>query len=76
MAVTLSMIVTYHNKYSISLWQRGFYILCEFMDQEDRIYTLKLINVQHYRGNIIHSNHGNGTQPNKDVKVFKKAPTD
>ena len=41
------------------------------MGQEDRIYASKVIRKQHYHGNIIHSNHGNGTQPNKDFKVFK-----
>ena len=43
------------------------------MDQEDRIYTTKVISLQHYHGNhgnIIHSNH---YQPNKDFKVFKKS---
>ena len=52
------------------------------MDQEDRIYTSKGINLQHYHGNhgnIMHSNHGNEpakskslTQPNDDFEVFKK----
>ena len=36
------------------------------MDQKDIIYTLKLIGIQYY-----HSNHSNGTQPNRDCKVFK-----
>ena len=34
-----------------------------------------MISIQHYHdkhGNIIHSNHGNGTQPNKDFIVFTK----
>ena len=25
-----------------------------------------------YHGNIMYGNHGNGTQPNNDFKVFKK----
>ena len=33
---------------------------------------LNSIRIQLYHGNIIDSNHGNGTQPNKDFKVFKK----
>ena len=45
-----------------------------FIHQEDRIYTSKVvIIIQHYygnRGNIMHSNYGNGTQPNKDFKVL------
>ena len=49
----------------------GFYKWSEFMDPEDRIYTSKVIGLQHYRGNIIPSNHGNVTQPNKDFKIFK-----
>ena len=39
------------------------------MDQADRIFTSKMISIQHYHGNIKHSNHGNGSTPNK---VFKK----
>ena len=42
------------------------------MDQGDRIYTSEMISIQHKYGNIMHSNYGNGTQPNKDSKVFKK----
>ena len=42
------------------------------MDQEDRIYASKMISKQHNHGNIIHINHGNGIQPNKNFKVFKK----
>ena len=42
------------------------------MDQEDKIYVSKIINIQNYHVNIIHSNHGNGTQPNKDFEVYKK----
>ena len=42
------------------------------MDQEERIYALQVISMQHYHGNIILSNHGKGNQPNKDLKVFKK----
>ena len=45
------------------------------MDQEDRIYISKVISIQNYNGNhsnIIHSNHGNGTQPHKQFKVFEK----
>ena len=38
------------------------------MDQDDRIYTSKVISIQHYDGKIINSNHGNGTQPNKNFK--------
>ena len=30
-----------------------------------------MISIQHYYGNIIDSNHGNETQPNKYFKVFK-----
>ena len=41
------------------------------MNQENRIYTSKLISIKQYPGNIKDSNHGNGTQPNKDFKVFK-----
>ena len=47
------------------------YELTGFMDQDDRIYTSKVISMQHYHGNIIASNRGNGTQPNTDFKVFK-----
>ena len=38
------------------------------------IYASKVIGIQYYHGNsiIIHSNHINGTQPNKNLKVFKK----
>ena len=32
----------------------------------------KVIGIQHYHGNIKHSNHGSGTQPNKNFKVFKE----
>jgi len=46
----------------------------EIMDQEDMIYTSKVISI-HYHGNIIDSNHGNGTQPNKDFKTLLKAPS-
>ena len=42
------------------------------MDEQDRIYALKVISKQHNHGNIIDSNHGNGTQPHKDFEVFKK----
>ena len=42
------------------------------MDQENRIYVSKVISIQHYHGNIMHSNHGNGTQQDKDFTVFKK----
>jgi len=38
------------------------------------IYTSKVISI-HYHGNIIDSNHGNGTQPNKDFKTLLKAPS-
>ena len=31
-----------------------------------------MISIQHYRGNIIHSIYGDGTQPNKDFKIFKR----
>ena len=34
-----------------------------------------MISIQDYydnHGNIIHGNHGNGTQSNKDYEVFKK----
>ena len=41
------------------------------MNQENRIFTSEVISIQHYHGNIIYSNHGNGTQQNKDFKVFK-----
>jgi len=41
------------------------------MDQGNRIYTSKVLSIQHYHGNIIHTNHGNGTQQNKDFKIFK-----
>jgi len=44
------------------------------MYQEDMIYTSKVISI-HYHGNIIDSNHGNGTQPNKDFKTLLKAPS-
>ena len=45
------------------------------MDQEDMIYTLKVKSIQHYYGNhgkTIDSNHGSGSHPNEDIKVFKK----
>ena len=42
------------------------------MNQEDRIYASKVISIQDHHGNIIHNNHGNGTQRNKDFKVFEK----
>ena len=45
------------------------------MDQEDRIYASKVISIENYHGNhvnVLHSNYGNGTQPNKDFKVFKR----
>ena len=38
------------------------------MEQDDKIYSLKRINIHYYHGNIIHSNHGNVTQPNEDYK--------
>ena len=48
------------------------YKLIGFMDQEGRIQTSKVIYIKHYHGNIKYSNHGNGTQPNKYFKTFKK----
>ena len=41
------------------------------MDLDDRIYTPKVISIQHYHGNIIHSNHGDGIQPNKGFKKHR-----
>ena len=41
------------------------------MDQEDRIYASKMISIQHYHGNIIHTNHGNWIEPNKDFKKHR-----
>ena len=31
-----------------------------------------MISIQNYNGNIIDLNHGNGTQPNKVFKIFRK----
>ena len=45
------------------------------MNQEDRIYTSKVICIQHYHGNIIDSNHGNRNQPNKDLEILQKTPS-
>ena len=52
------------------------------MDQENRIYTSKGVNIQHYygnHGNIMHSNHDNNpakslslTQPENYFKFFEK----
>ena len=42
------------------------------MNKEGRKYTSKVINIQHNHGNIIHNNHGDGTQPTKDLEDFKK----
>ena len=45
------------------------------MDQEDRIYTSKVIIIHHYHGNHCNnmdSDHGNRIQPNRDFKVLKK----
>ena len=42
------------------------------MDEEGRKFTLKVISIQDYHGNhgnVIHSKHGYGTQPNKNFKV-------
>ena len=36
------------------------------------MYTSKVISIQHYHCNIIDGNHGNGTQPNNYIKIFKK----
>ena len=39
------------------------------------IYTSKVIIIQHYHDNhrnIIDGKHGNGTQPNKNLKAFRK----
>ena len=45
------------------------------MDQEDRIYASKVICIQYFygnHGNTIDINHGSGSHPNEDIKVFKK----
>ena len=49
-----------------------FQKLSGFYDQEVRIYASKVMSIQHYHGIIIDSNHGNGTQPIIDFKVFEK----
>ena len=42
------------------------------MDQEDRVYTSKVICIQHYYGNIMDGNHGSGSHPNEDIKVLNE----
>ena len=44
------------------------------MDLDYMVYTSKKISIHYHcnHGNVIDSNHGNGTQPNKDFEVFKK----
>ena len=42
------------------------------MDQENWIYASEVISIQHYHGNTIDGNHGSGSHPDEDIKVFNK----